>query len=999
MKKLLVALGIALSLQFAYAQKSVYTELPDRLFSQGKEMFLDNNYVGCISTLEKFKAKTKDKKEIQEAEYMIVGSMYYMGKEDSKDLLEKYLKKYPETYHRNQLTFFIGSTYFAQKDWGNALYWFSQSDMDYLSLSEQEDYSYRLAYANLQAGSRDDAKRLFGLLTRNSGKYSEPASYYLAYANFQDGEYEQAVPIFRRLKAKPEYKEPASFFLIQSAFLQNDLNGTISEGQDYLSAYPNNVNSIEVYRLLGNSYYRLGNTSSAINSYERYVESTNKPFRNDMYQLAEAYYQTGAYSKTVNALKHVASTDDLLGQAGYMLLGQSYIKINDTPNAIMAFEAASRVSFDRTISEEALYNFVMLMNRNGASGFGEAITASQRFLTQYPNSRYTDEVNEALASTLLSSKNYTMALSAINSIKSPGRQILDAKQAIMYQLGVQDFIDGKYDNAINQFNNTITLGNYNTEVRNESYFWRGEAFYKRGDYQSAARDYTSYVSNAPQTKENYAIALYNLAYTEFNVKNYNKALNSFRKYTSAEKNHQSLTYSDALNRIGDCYLYNRNFSQAETYYSQAASVNPKNADYAEFQKAFVLGMQRNYAGKIAALNNMMSRFPSSEYYDDALFEKSRALVMMDRESEAITELERLLRDYSRSNLAQEAGIQLGQLYFNTNNPQKSIEAYKKVVSNNPNSEEARTAIQSLEAVYKDINDINSYASYVNSLGRGTILSSSRQDTLTYLAAENVYMKNRKEEAVGAFNKYLQSYPNGVFASDAHFYLGNMAFDNKNFDPALEHLKMVVNSNNRKYMNEALIIVSGIEFDKKNYEAAYAAYDHLSMVASTKENKDIGRLGMLRSAYLMKKDNEVVSAADNLLNEANLSGEVKNEARFYRGQSLKNLGQMEKALTDLREVAKDTRTAFGAESNYLLADAYYQMKSYDNAEKQVLGFMKEGTSHQYWLARAIILLSDVYVAKSDKFQARQYLESLQANYKGTEADIKEMISTRIAALRN
>lgn len=998
MKKLLVALAVAFSVQFTYAQKSVYTELPDRLFTQGKEMFLDNNYVGCMNTLEEFKKKAKDNKLMPEADFMIVASMYKLGNEGSADYLKEYLEEYPETYHRNQLCFYIGTTHFVEKDWQKALYWFSQSDMDYLTEREQEDYSYRTAYANLQVGSRTEAKRLFGLLTRNSKKYAEPASYYLAYSNFQDGEYDLAIPIFRRLKNKSEYKENATFFLVQSAYLQGNLNETVSEGEDYISYYPNSLNTTEVYRLLGSSYYRQGNTQKAISNYEKYLENAGTPFREDMYQLAEAYYRTNDYHNSVNALKNVASTADLLGQAGYMLLGQAYLKTNDTGNAILAFDAAARTEFDRTISEEALYNYVMLMNQNGGSAFGQAITASQRFLTEYPNSRYTNDVNEALATTLLSTKNYDTALSAINSIKSPGNQILNAKQIILFQIGVQDFIDGKYDGAIQNFNTTIEMGNYNREARNESYFWRGEALYRKGDFRTAGRDYAMYIGQVTSREKNYPLALYNLAYTNYQEGDYNKALANFRKYVSAETNRQSANYPDALNRIGDCYLYNRNFSQAETYYSQAVNANPGNADYSEFQKAFVLGLQRNYNGKITALNSMMAKYPNSQYYDDALYEKSRALVMVSKDSEAISVLEKLLNDYPKSNLAQKAGVQLGQLYFNTNNPQKSIAAYKQVINNYPNTDEARTAIQSLEGVYKDINDIGSYAAYVNSLGKGTILSATRQDSLTYLAAENVYMKGQKTQSKTAFEKYLQSYPSGVFASDANFYLGNMAFEAKDTDAALKNFKEVINSNNPKYIDDALIIVSGIEFDRNNYQSAYAAYDHLSMVASNTDNRNVGRLGMLRCAYLMKKDNEVVEAADKLLEDKKLSTDVIKEAHFYRGQSLKNLGQTDKAIADLQEVAKDTRSASGAESQYLLAEIYLQAQSYDKAESQILSFMKEGTPHQYWMAKAIIALSDVYVAKNDKFQARQYLESLQANYKGSEADIKEMISSRLDALK-
>lgn len=997
MKKLVLTIAIASCLQVAYAQKSAYTELPDRLFSQGREMFLDKNYVGSQHALREFVKASKDDKLKQEADYMIVSSSFYQGNANAANALKEYLDKYPESYHRNQISFFIGTLDFNAKDWNKAYHWFSQVDVDYLSVGEQEDYSYRMAYTALQNGQRNEAKRLFGLLTRNSNKYAEPASYYLAYINFQDGEYDQALPIFRRLKSLPEYKEEATFYLMQSAFLQGDLNNTVSEGQDFLSSYPRSKNVAEVYRLLGNSYYRLGNTSNAIQNYEKYLQSVETPFREDMFQLAEAYYQRGDYNNTVMALKNVASTTDKLGQAGQMLLGQSYLELNDTQNAVMAFDAAARSEFDRNISEEALYNFVMIRNRDGGSAFGEAITASQRFLNEYPNSKYSADVNGALASTLLSSKNYATALAAINSMKSPDRQILEAKQVILFQSGVQNYIDKKYDLAANDFNAAINMGNYNTEVRNEAHFWRGEIAYRGGNYSNAARDYSSYISQASSSQKNYPLALYNLAYTNFHQKDYNAALANFRKYVSAEPNRQSASYADALNRIGDTYLYNRNFTDAARYYTQAAEANPAQADYAEFQKAFVLGLQRNYAAKVNALNAMMSKYPNSQYVDDALYEKSRALVMQSKDSEAITALEQLLREYPKSNIAQKAGVQLGQLYFNNNNAQKAITAYKQVVSNYPNSEEARTAIQSLEGVYKDMNDISSYASYVNSLGRGTVLTASRQDSLTYLAAENVYMKGQKEASKTSFNKYLQSYPNGVFASDAHFYLGNMAFDANDKAAALTHFSEVIKSNNPKYIDNALIFASGIEFDNKNYQMAYDYYSQLDKVASNAENKDVAQLGMLRSASLMHKDDEVIIAAYKILQNKNLSESVSNEAHFYRGRSLMNRNRVDEAIKDLEIVAKNTRTASGAESRYLLAQMSYDSKLYDKAEQQVQAFMKEGTPYEYWMARAIILLSDTYAAKNDKFSARQYLESLQANYKGAEADIKTMVSERLSAL--
>ena len=997
MKKILLALGVASAMQFAHAQKSIYAELPNRLYTEGKEMFLNNNYVGCINSLKEFKKESKDIKLMPEADYLILSSYFYQGKVGIGNELKDYLEKYPETYHRNQICFFIGTTHFVDKDWQKAMYWFNQCEIDYLPLTEQEDYAYRTAYAAMQIGENNNSKRLFGLLSKNSYKYAEPASYYLAYINFQEGNYNEALPIFRQLKNKPAYQEPASFFLVQGTYLQNKYNETIEEGRSYLTAYPRSENATEVYRLLANCYYRQGDIAQTIINYERYLQNAKDPFREDLYQLGETYYRKGDYNNAIVMLKQVASTNDLLGQSAQMLLGESYVKVQDNANAMLAFNAASRSNFDPTISENALYNYVILTNENSVNAFGESITAAQRFLTEYPQSKYTDNVNTVLATTLLSTKNYSDALVAISKIKSPGRQILDAKQMILFQLGTESFINGDYTAAAQNLNAAINLGNYNVNAKNEAYFWRGETAYRQNDYAQAARDYTTYISQVTSTQPNYSLALYNLAYTNFKLKDYNAALNNFRKYTTAETNRQSATYIDALNRIGDCYLFNRNYADADRYYTQAVSANPSNADYAEFQLALVKGLQRNYVGKISALNSLMAKYPNSEYYDDALFEKSRALVMQGKDAEAVAPLEKLLKDNPRSSLASEAGVQLGQLYFNTDNPQKAIVAYKQVIQNYPNSEEANSAVQSLEGVYQDINDIGAYASYVNSLGGKMSISASRQDSLTYLAAENTYMKGRKPEAKTSLQSYLTKYPRGIFVSDANFYLGTMAFEAGDKNTALADFNQVINSNNQKYLDNALIYVSGIEYDNGNYTQAYSAYEHLNAVSSTTDNKHIAQLGMLRCAFLMKKDSEVVTAANQLLGNSKTSPDVANEARFYRAKALLNLGKTDEAIKDLQEVAKDTRNPFGAESQFLLAETYYKWKSYDKAEEQVLEFMKKGTPHQYWMARVVIVLADTYAAKGDKFQAQQYLENLQANYKGSESDISDMITERLSAL--
>ena len=999
MKKILLitGIGIASTLQLTYAQRGISNELPQRLFIQGKEMFLDNNFVGAQNTLAEFKRLSNDQNAKLEADYMIAASSYFTGKEDAVTILREYLDTYPESYHRNDICFYIGSSYFNEKNWNQSLYWFEQADVDYLSKKDQEDYTFRSAFANLQEGKRSVAANQFELLARNSNKYYEPATYYKAYIDFQEGKYDSALSTFERLKNNPEYKEQSLFFITQGLFLKNNLSEAINAGNNYLSAYPNNQNSAEVYRILGNSYYRQGNINSSISNYEKCLASESKPFAEDMLQLGTAYTQIGDYQNAIKALQFAASTDNKLGQTAYMLLGQNYLKINDNANALMAFDAASRVQFDPSISEVALYNYAMLVHKTSLSVFDQSITVLQRFLNEYPNSKYVNEINNQLASTLLATKNYQAALTTIDKMRNPGRQILEAKQTILFQLGAQDFIDGNYDQAIQRFNASINMGNYDVKSKNESYFWRGETYYRENNYPAAIKDYQTYLSVCNASDDNYSNALYNLGYTYFNLKQYNNALNSFKQYTSQERNRQQLTYSDAWNRIGDVYLFNRNFIEAANAYSQASVNNPQSAEYADFQKAFVLGLQHNYNGKIAALDVMMKRYPDSQYYDDAMYEKSRALIMLNRETDAIPILTKLLNDYPNSNVAPQAGVQLGQSYYNSNNPQKAIEAYKQVVQLHKNSEEARIAIQSLEGIYRDINDIGSYASFANSLGNGIVITASRQDSLSYLAAENIYMKGHANEAANAMNKYLQSYPQGQFAGDAHYYIGAIAYNKKDYDTALQAFNNTINSGNSKSLNKALALVGEIQLDKGNNQAAYNAYKEMMRTATSSEDKNTAQLGMLKVANNLNKDVEVITVATALLAQSKTSPEIVSEARLYRAKAYLNTGETNKAIDDLQKAASDTRSVYGAEAQYLLAKTYLKNGNYDKAEQQVLALMKQGTPHAYWMAQSIIVLSDTYLAKGDKFQAKQYLESLKANYTGNDADIQSMINDRLTQL--
>ena len=998
-RKILIQLCLTLACFSVSGQRSFQFDAADRLFLEGKDFFELKNYAGCTDKLEAYKKVASNPVLMQETDYMLAFISYEQGKEGAVEILEDYLKRYPDSYHGDEACLLIGSGYFEREDYRQAENWLADARVDALNMEQKETLHYRLGYSQLQNNDLKTARFNFLVAKGFEGEYLQPSTYYIAYIDYAARKYTEAMREFNQLRSDPTYREQANYFIAQISFIEGKYDETVRLTERLLRTYPDSDNNTELYRIAGNSYYQLGNQDRAIAMLRRYVESVDDPARGEIYLLGVCEYSRGNFQKAVDALSQAITEEDEVTQNASLYLGHSYLQLHENSSARMAFDHASSLTFDKKIQEAALYNYALLIHETGFSGFGESVKVFEKFLNDFPDSEYSDRVNDYLVEVFLTSKNYAAALESINKIRRPSTKILEAKQNILFQLGIQSFMDTDMDLAISYFNQTLAMGNYDNRVRADAYFWRGEAYYRLGSYSNAISDFDTYQNSARLLdSEKYAIVLYNMGYCYYKMTNFERALISFRRYISLEQNQRLNSYADAYNRIGDCLFYDRQFTEAEANYSRAASLQPSTADYALFQSGFMLGLQRDYTGKIRMIDRLINDFPLSQYRPDALFERGKTYVLLDRSNEAASSFSMLLDQYPQSRLAPKAGVQLGLLYYNINRLERSIEAYKRVISQYPGSEEAKVSIQDLRSVYIDLNDINAYASYVNSLGGSTHINISEQDSLTYIAAERLFTRGDLEGARTSLTNYLRDFPKGAFSSNANYYLAKIAFDRKNYPEAKRLFTLVLNSGDLKFREESLARKSEIEYLDKDYLTAINTFRALQEVAQLRENREAAKLGIMRCAQFTGNETEALKAADELLKEVNLAPEIEAEARYLRGKSYLKLGETTKARDDFSALSKDTRTEHGAEAKYQLAQLYYNAKDIARAERELLDFIEKGTPHQYWLARGFILLADVYMDKGDVFQARQYLTSLKRNYQGSE-DINRMIENRLEKIQN
>ena len=206
-------------------------------------------------------------------------------------------------------------------------------------------------------------------------------------------------------------------------------------------------------------------------------------------------------------------------QNAYLHSGLAYLQLKDRTRARMAFEQASAMTFDRNVQEQALYNYALCIHETSYSPFAESVTVFERFLNEFPNSAYAAKVNDYLVEVYMNTRSYQAALNSIAKISHPGDRILEAKQKLLFRIGILAFAQAAFENAIGYFTQSIDLGRYDRQTKADAYYWRGESKYRLEQYAQAASDYRLYLEYTPyRTGEEYALALYNLGYVAFKQK-------------------------------------------------------------------------------------------------------------------------------------------------------------------------------------------------------------------------------------------------------------------------------------------------------------------------------------------------------------------------------------------------------------------------------------------------------------------------------------------------
>lgn len=998
MKQIILA-GLLLSIVCAKAFTQVIESKarPDCFFHLATEQYREKEFPACFRNIENwFREPSRNPALLEHAMFLHAAAAYELNKKEASLLLIRFLDQYSASPLVPKAYYLLGCSALNAGEYGDAIDFFKHCPQEDLSPREQMDYQFRLAYASLQQKDYETARKWFRELMATENRYVGSATYFNAYMDYSEGNMKEAMTGFRKIADNSQYKDAVPYFYLQLLYIDGHYDEMLAKANQLMAGNPTPVQKAELIRLTGAAWFEKRDYAQSQRYYLDYQALNPKMLRSDLYRMGINYYTQRKYDTAIDYLAKLADSTDAVSQSSKYHLGLCYLKQGKKDLARMSFEQASLNDFDKNTKEKALYNYALLCYETSFSPFNEQVKAFQRILTEFPHSEFADKIYGYLSEVFLFSKEYENSLAVIEKIANPDKKILQAKRQLLFLLGTERCLNGQYKEAADLFTQSIELSGTMSQPATECLFWRGEAYYRMGQFNAAALDYKKFADNKGAAKmKAWPLVAYNLGYCFFNQKKYTDAKIWFTKYTAQNGIKQDKCYPDALNRIGDCYFQARDYINAEKFYQDADLTSTPGNDYAVYQKAFCLGLRKQYSARMELLKNFGTRFPQSDYRDDALFESGKTYIQLQKTDLAVAAFQQLMETFEGSPLARKAGIQIALLRYNEGQKKEAVAAYKNVIEKYPGSEEARVALNDLKTIYVNNNAVADYIDYTKGLG-SVAVQAGEQDSLSFMAAEKRLMDGNYTEATESFRKYLNDSPNGAFQTDCHYHLGRLLLAEGKNEEALEHLEFVSVQDGHKYQVEATLLTAEAWYAKKVFDKALAAFERTEKLSSERKVRSAAKLGATRCSYFLNQFKETITKANNLISETDLNTDVLREARYYRAMSLLADGQKDKARPDLEALSVEVQTPFGAEARFRLADYFFSKNNLKESEKIVQNFIKEGTSQSYWLARSFVLLADINTQRKDDFQAKHYLLSLKENYTENN-DIREMIDSRLDAI--
>lgn len=932
-----------------------------------------------------------------QSDLMYALSALHLEQQEAEKLVLDFVRENKGNPLASKALFELGNYAYAAKKYDEAAEYFGMMDRSGITEEQYGEAKFKQGYALFVKKKFSQAKTAFGSMRSVKNSYYYPSNYYYGMSSFFLNNYRDAIDGFKIASGTRKYRVQVPYYIVQIHFSQKEFDEVITYGEEALKE-TEVQKKVEIGQMVGMAYFEKGQYDKALPYLNDYASKSNTLKNSELYTVGYVNYHAKAYAKAVEYFRRSAGSDDQVGQQSNYYLGMSYTKTGERALARTAFARAANMKFVQEIAEDALFQYAKLSVELNADK--EAI---ETLLKVPSTSKNYAEAQDLIADVLQKTKDYENAIKVIESLREMSPRIKEAYQKVTFNRGLQLFNDKQHDQALLSFDNSLKHP-VDAKIKTMATFWKAEIYHQRADYKTSITEFNSFLNlekSTPNIPDASLIHLANYAqgYNYLKQNDFSTSLTYFEKTIDGiKKNSSKITsdlvkknvFGDAVLRAGDAFFKRNRYAEASKYYNEAITNKYSGYDYAIFQKAIISGLENKLNQKIDLLESLVSQQPNSSYADDALFELGYSYEDAQNIGKAKESLNKLVNQYKdKSNLVNQGYIKLGLLYYNTGDKQGAIRYYKNVFSNNPTKQEADDALAALEEIYVvDMGQSDEYFKFLETIP-GYKVAGDTKDSLTFRVAQVQYENGNYDRAIAAYGDYISKYPKGAYLLQAYYNRGESFLIQKKYADGLKDYEVVVEKGQSPYYLKAVEKAAVISYNyTEDFQKSYNYYTKLESATNNLDLKFDAQLGALRSASRNNNSAGVLSYADKVMENPKATSEHKATAHFLSGKIHFDKKDYDKAMPHFRSTIDLIDNVQTAEARYNIAVIHFQKKSYENAEAAAREVLEKSAAYARWVAKSLILMSDIYVAQGDMVSAKAALEAVIENFDQDPAIVAE-----------
>lgn len=913
---------------------------------------------------------------------------------DGADELAGFVQAHPNSPYLNEVYVQLASEHYEWERWEQAVAAFESIRTAELDDKALEALNFEGGYSYYKLGNYERATQLLTTIEPSTDRYDH-SRYLLGFMAYEGGRYAEAKEYFGQLTASERYGAVVPYYLLNVEQRLGNDRYVASRADEVLEGIEGGRRA-EVRRVAAESNFELGEWSEAVRHVEAlHAEEGATLSRQENYIAGYSLYRLGEWERAAAYLRAACGAEDSLTHNAAYHLADCLLRKGDKRGAMQCFSMVYAGAADAAMREDAHYNYCKLQVELGGSNFNEEILSLSTYLRTYPTSAHRAEIEGYLISACYAANDLKGAYGVLEEFAASGGRVKEAMQRVAYYYAAECYLRGELDEAEEYCGFALDYKEYSDDIAARTIYLFGEIDYCRGKYLQSASMFDQYIAMDMTHRAEYPFAFYNMAYANFNAGRFGAAYEDMRDFVELrrEKDHY---YADAYNRMGDAKAALKEYASAATLYARSADTPTDESYYGAYRVALMEGMAGNTIARVEALERIVES-GRGNYAVRAHYELGNTLLTSGNYERSAKVLEEYVELYPSSRDYVAALADLGLAYRNTGNDEAALGAYKRVVATTRGSMEAHNAMGEIRNIYIERNDVDGFFAYADGVGMSGDLGSSQRDSLSFVAAQRLYIGGDKSAASEAFDKYLSENPEGIYSAAALYYAADCKATLGDSLAARERLTKLTSMYYNNYTQRGYERLAQLAAAGADWGSAMGAYRNLVEMASSNEVARERLDRYLTMAITSAVAENIIEAADYVVGHIASSPELVRKARFAKAKSLEATGKRNPAVAIYSSLSEDVTSAEGAESAYRIIETAFKYGSFEKAEELVYEFAERNTPHAYWLARAFLLLGDVYVSRGDLFQARATYQSVVDGYGNADDGILDMARERVEGL--